>query len=267
MEKLQAAIEKARVKREAAVPAQRAAARSRPTADAWDALAPFELNHKALSRSRVFLESASREASGYDMLRTKVLQQCAENGWKRLVITSPTKACGKTTTCANLAASFTRQTDRKLILFDIDMRRPELARILDHRAEYSFSSVLEDRISFAEQAVRLSPNVAVSVNQAPAPNPSKLILQDRTAAILDEIEAVYKPDLMIFDTPPMLVTDDTLAFLKYADCALIIAAADSSTTVQVDNCEKEIAEQTNVMGVVLNKCSYASDGYGYDYKY
>ena len=268
MEKLQAAIERARVKRDASLPTRRTtAARSQPTQNAWEALTPFEWNPKALSRKRIFVDGNLREASGYDLLRTKILQQCQENGWKRVVITSPTKACGKTTTCANLAASFTRQNDRKLILFDLDMRRPELARILDHRAEYSFSSVLEDRVGFAEQAIRVSPNVAISANQAPAPNPSKLILQDRTSEIFDEIEAVYKPDIMMFDSPPMLVTDDTLAFLKYVDCAIIIAAADASTTDQVDVCEKEVAEQTNVLGVVLNKCSFSADGYGYDYNY
>jgi Mrp family chromosome partitioning ATPase len=105
------------------------------------------------------------------------------------------------------------------------------------------------------------------MNQAPAANPSKLILQDRTPDILSEIEAAYAPDLILFDTPPLLVTDDTLAILKMVDAALIVAAAETTTVDQVDACEKEIAEQTNVMGVILNKCAYTGEAYGYDYNY
>ncbi len=57
---------------------------------------------------------------------------------------------------------------------------------------------------------------------------------------------------MIFDLPSVLVNDDTRAFLKNADCALIVIRANSTRYGQFDACEREIAEQTNVLGVVLN---------------
>lgn len=270
MEKLQAAIEKARAQRQNTVrPAQPGGAQRTASGESpsWDALTPLEVKPAALRKKRVFIETQTQESSYFDLLRTKVLQQCRENGWRRVVVTSPSKSCGKTTICANLAASFSRQADRRMVLIDLDMRRPELAKIMGHRAEHSFSDVLEGRVPFAEQAVRLGANVAISMNQAPAPNPSKLIMQDSTAAIIEQIEREYQPDIMIFDTPPALATDDTLAFLKNVDCALIAVAAEMTTTEQLDNCEKEIAENTNVMGVVLNKCLYGDQSFGYDYKY
>jgi hypothetical protein len=42
-----------------------------------------------------------------------------------------------------------------------------------------------------------------------------------------------------------------------------VARAGATSVSQIDVCEREVAEQTNVLGVVLNQCRYASDeGYG-----
>jgi hypothetical protein len=51
------------------------------------------------------------------------------------------------------------------------------------------------------------------------------------------------------------------------DCALLVAAAGSTTIAQVDACERDIAAHTNVLGVTLNKCRYLDkdQAYGYDY--
>jgi len=280
MEKLQAAIEKARERREAIAATappkpkgRQTEAGSTPQPDVsamespgtWDAIEMHEVPSRIMRRNRLYFQSNSLEAGYYDRLRTKVLQQCRDNGWKRIAVTSATKGCGKTTTCANLAASFTRQRDRSMLLFDMDMRRPELARTLGFKATRGFSDVLEDKATFEESAIRLSSNVAISPNARANANPAQLILQDRTPEILDEIEARFDPDLMVFDTPPVLSTDDTVALLRHVDCAVIIAAAETTTTKHVDECEKELAEQTNILGVILNKCKYFDEAQSYYY--
>ncbi len=265
MEKLQAAIERARAKRDDSPIPRRERAERAALDGNWDRIPEMEVDKAKLLKNLVFVDANGPEASAHDILRTKVLQLCRENNWRRVVVTSPTKACGKTTTVANLATSFARQADRKTLVFDCDFRRPSMAEKFGQTSGQSFSEVLDGEIDFAEQARRISSNVAVAVNFAPATNPSKLIMQDRTSEMLDAIEARYKPDLMIFDVPPILGTDDTLAFLKNVDCALLVAAAEKTTINEVDNCEKELAEQTSVMGTVLNMCHFTEDAYGYGY--
>ena len=53
-----------------------------------------------------------------------------------------------------------------------------------------------------------------------------------------------------------LASDDHVGFLPHVDCALLISAAESTTMNQLDVCEKELSELTNVLGVVLNKCRF-----------
>ena len=49
------------------------------------------------------------------------------------------------------------------------------------------------------------------------------------------------------------------------DAAIIVAASDQTTVSQVDEVEREVSEYCQVAGVVLNKCSFLDEGYGYAY--
>lgn len=267
MEKLQAAIQRARQRRESGEPK---VVRSRGPVAAtdpglWDLVPLIEIEERRLQRSRIYGGQRSREATYFDKLRTKIMQLCRDNGWKRIIITSATPGCGKTTTALNLAASFGRQRDRRLLVLELDMRRPAMAKMLGHKSTVGVANMLEGEATFEDVAVRMSENVILAMCPGPANNPAQIILRDTTPAMLDGIEARYKPDITIIDSPPLMATDDTMALLKYVDCALIIAAAEQTTTSEVDNCEKEIAEQTNVLGVVLNRCQYMEQDYGYLY--
>ena len=70
---------------------------------------------------------------------------------------------------------------------------------------------------------------------------------------------------MIFDLPPFLVSDDTRAFIKNVDAVLIMARAGETKISQIDACEREIAEHTNVLGVALNQCQFTEESGGYEY--
>jgi protein-tyrosine kinase len=271
MEKLQAALEKAREQRGTTRVSETRSYRDASKMDGlednletrWAKLAPMPVDKKKLQRKKLVAMDAGRFATPYDMLRTKVLQTINANGWKRIAITSPSPGCGKTTTSANLAISLSRQSEMRIVLMDMDMRRPALAKTLMQKGVQSTSDYLDGRVTFEDQAMRINQNLAVSMNFAPKRDPSELFLRHRTTELLDEIEYTYRPDVVLFDMPPMLVNDDTSAFLKNIDAALVVVEAGISTIEQVDLCEKELAVQTNVLGMVLNKCRFQSDGYGY----
>ncbi|KFE34399.1 CpsD/CapB family tyrosine-protein kinase [Thioclava atlantica] len=238
---------------------------------AWNALKPFEPNPVQLRTSRVVAREGGAEAAPFDLMRTKILQQMRTNGWTRLAITSPTAGCGKSTIALNLAFSFARQHELYSLLIEADLRRPTLARLLQIEQSEppgpQMSDVFTGAAEFADHARRIGDNFALGVNSRPAGRPSELLNASTTPQALKRIEAIYAPDLVIFDTAPVLVSDDTLALAEHVDCVLIIAAAEESTIKQIDLCERELAERTNVMGVVVNKFRFAAPEYGYGYGY
>jgi Mrp family chromosome partitioning ATPase len=276
MEKIQSAIAKARAARTdipqtGAAPSRNGLFAPAPTAaqadvnTAWQALPDFTLNDRQMAQNRIVAFQGGSTATEIDMLRTRVLQQIRANNWRRLAITSPSAACGKSTIALNLAFSLARQPDLRTLLLELDLRRPTLGRMMGIGRDISFASVLDGTGSFDQNAMRYGDNLAISTNPGASRNPAELLNGPNVKPVLADIEARYDPTLMIFDTSPMLVTDDTMAFASQVDCVLLVAAAETSTVKQIDLCERELASQTNVMGVILNKCRYMSAEYGYSY--
>lgn len=274
MEKIQSAIAKAREARSTALPgggfATGAPANPAPAAQsdidaAWAALSPLNSDPARMRNARIVAFAGGHEAVTFDMMRTKVLQQMRANGWRRLAITSPTQGCGKSTIALNLAFSLARQTESRTILAELDLRRPSLAKVLGIAGRPGFSRVLQGQADFADVALRHGEGLAIAVNDGPVRDPAELLHGSGVAGALAGIEARYAPGMMLFDMPPMLVSDDTMAFMNQVDAVLLIAAAEATTVKEVDACERELASQTNVMGVVLNKCNYMGAEYGYSY--
>ncbi len=106
MEKLQAALDKARRERQgkapvADAPAGQPGVKPGGIEALWSGLAPFDVSPKVLEQHRVVTRDAGPSAAPFDILRTKILVQMRKQGWKRLAITSPMPSniclirCGK----------------------------------------------------------------------------------------------------------------------------------------------------------------------------
>lgn len=279
-DRLQQAIQKARQKRGkpdvTSSNAPRGSGRQgRTTSDtaseelrsAWQGLTPLHVAPKTVLRNRLVAYSSGENAIPFDMLRTKILQQAKKNNWKRVAIVSPTSACGKTTTAANLGFSFSRMTELRTIVLDFDLRRMGLAKVLGQKVKYGMRDVLQRQVDFGEHGLCHDGNVAFGLNSQTGANPSEILQSQQTADVLDEIEETYKPDVMLFDTPPLMSSDDSHGFLRHVDCALLLAVAEKTPMDQIDVCERQLSELTNVMGIILNRCRYTMGAHGYENEY
>lgn len=297
MERLQAAIEKARTQREGKEPATPAPAGAvsapAPTAKAagktagktapvaapaaeapavsdltalWRGLQPIDASGllRGGLRSQIVTLRPGAEAVAFDILRTRILHQAQTNGWKRIAIISPHSGCGKTLTTTNLAFSFARQSELRTLVLDLDLRRATLARTLGQSPAATMGDVLEGRVPFARHALRHGENLAFGLNREPVAHSSELLQSTKTREVLAEIEATFRPDIVLFDVPPMRATDDSIGILQFVDAAVIVVAAEETPMKQIDVVERQVAELTNVMGIVLNKCRIMDDEYGYE---
>ncbi|MBV7379810.1 CpsD/CapB family tyrosine-protein kinase [Maritimibacter dapengensis] len=273
MEKLQSAIEKARLQRETANASDAVktakkttvAPKSNDLTDIWTALEQVSVSSQVVRDNHLHAQAGGHEAAPFDMLRTRILQQTRANGWKRVAIVSPDSGCGKTTMAANLAFSFGRRTDFRTMVLDLDLRRPQLASKFGLKPQHTMADVLQGRLEFSGHGVRLGDNVALGLNNGPVENSSEILQSETTKDALTVLQDTYQPDLMLFDMPPLQAADDNFGFLNNVDCAILLAQAEHTTIKQIDVAERQIAELTNVLGVVLNQCRYTDDAYGYGY--
>jgi Mrp family chromosome partitioning ATPase len=309
MEKIQAAIAKARAQREVAqalqgqpgpvtppgaAPVATAAAATVPVADAapqavlqagpqaapqpapqgpaapdpgrlWQALPEIRLKPRQLRRERILTLEGGPAATPFAVMRTRLLQQARQNGWRRIAITSPGPGCGKTFLSLNLAFSLGRQPDERTILFEMDFRRPSMARTLGQKEPQDLAAVLEGRAEARDNMLRHGANLAIATNRGKLGHAAEMLQSQRAARVLETIATDYAPTLMLFDMPPMMAGDDTMAFMGRVDAVLLTVAAETTTIRQIDQCERELATQTNIMGVVVNKCRYMEKDTAYGY--
>lgn len=262
MDRVGAAIRMAKERRAGAVGREQPPT-GLPAGTAWSQLVPFEPDPVTMARSRVVTFGRVDPACAFfDTLRTKLLRLMRRNGWRSVGITSPTDGCGKTTTSLNLAFSFA-QLNLGIVLVDLDLRRPAVARQLGLSRSHSVAEVLQGTRQAADGFVRCGDNLAIGSSAVPIRNSADVLLSAATGHGVASLKRQLAPDILIYDLPPMLVSDDVLAFLPQLDCLLLVVGAETSRLDEVDHCMADLAETGASVRVVVNKCRYPEADFEY----
>ena len=235
-----------------------------PLRQAWNDLPELKLDARHMVRGRI-VAATRRDPShiAIDMLRTRLMDAIREHGWHTLGITSPRGGCGKTTLAVNLALSLTQQSDFRVGLLDLDLRRPAIAPLLHCERPGDIEAFLRGYRPMAQSLVRYRHNLAIAPNAVPVLGAAELLIDCFPNQAISQMQQALDLDLLIYDLPPMLAADDALAILPAIDAMLLVAAAGETRLGEIDACERDLAQHGKFAGLVLNKCRYMPDGYGY----
>lgn len=198
-----------------------------------------------------------RALTAIDLLRTRLLRQMRRDTYKRIALTSPRKGCGTASLATQLALSAARQTDLKVMLLDLDMRTPRVARILGLSSEAPIRPALcGPRREFDSSCMRVGQNLALSLATDETDAPAELLAAMGSHWLIDQIERDFQPDMMLINLPPVLGQDDVVAAADLYDAALLVTRADHTRIEDADKAEALISEQKPCLGVVLNTCRF-----------
>ncbi|MEM9780999.1 MAG: CpsD/CapB family tyrosine-protein kinase [Pseudomonadota bacterium] len=281
VERLKDAISKARARRDGVPgiattgaplsPGQQGATPAGQIDELWNNLTELPIDADRMRRERIVaFQKTDPSHVTFDVLRTRLLKVMRENGWNRLAITSPTKGCGKTVITMNLAFSLSRHPNFRTMLIDMDLKAPRIASVLGATGKRQISWFLTGQTPPETYANRIGENLAVAVNNTRVRDSAELIENPQTEASIANAQRVLRPEIMLFDLPPMLVNDDALAFTSIADCVMLVIAAGESRAADIDECERLLSANANFLGILLNKHRDPrrdpySYGYGYGY--
>lgn len=218
-----------------------------------------EVDDHHLEQHRIVAHNkADPRSIEFDKLRTQVTQRMAENGWRTLAVTSPTADCGKTTCAVNLAFSIAHKVDQTALLVDFDLRKPSVSRLLGFDKTLSLADYLEDKAKLRDVFVNPGyPRITILSNNRPLINASEILSSPKVSTLVQDLKSRYQSRVIIFDLPPLLTSDDTLAFLPQIDCVLLVAASGVTKKAQLEQ-SANLLRRMNVIGVVMNK-SHAPD--------
>jgi protein-tyrosine kinase len=201
----------------------------------------------------------------FDMLRTKIAQVMKEQNWTSIAVTSPTPGCGKTIVSLNLAFSMAQAANQRVALVDLDLRSPRVARTLGTEPTTDFVQYLRGGVDIYQIFAQVGDNLLLSLNNSPVTQSAEWMRHEKITGLAARIKEVFATDVIIFDVPPALPSDDTMVFSPSVDCAIIVAAAGETKPRELEDCEQQLS-RTNCLGVVLNKVhAEAQSLYGYGY--
>ncbi len=212
-------------------------------------------------------EPRSPIAESFRALRTNILYAAVDTPLKKILITSPTPKDGKTTISSNLAVVLS-QNERKTVLIDADLRRPQIHHRFGLLNRFGLSDLFVQptlKIGDALQATR-SQRLAIIPSGSLPPNPAELLTSQRMNSILDVLEKAF--DTVIIDTPPVLSVTDAVALGKNVDGVILVAKVGTTKKNALkQSIEMLQAVQANILGVVINELEPRSRKYGYYYSH
>lgn len=189
----------------------------------------------------------------YDHLRTRLVQALQERGWTRVAVTAPTRGCGASLVAANLALSLARRPSGRTVLIDMDLRQPSLAALFGVETPGNLRDVLTGAQPMESHFLRFGRTLALGLNGRAEADSAELLQEPATAAAMEALLEDLSPDVALHDMPPVLESDDVLAFLPEVDGVLLVADGTRTTAAQMRECERLLKDHTQVLGVVLNR--------------
>lgn len=242
-------------------------------------------------------EPAGRHAEPFRMLRTNLEFARLDRSIRTVMVTSAVEREGKSTTVANLAVALARSGQR-VVLVDLDLRRPFLERYFHLRGRVGLTDVVLGHRRLEEALVRIplfEPSSARRVttgreNGAVAtgkngngsgdrtridgwlevlpcgtipPDPGEFVGKQVVHSVLDGLAS--RADLVLLDTPPLLHVGDALTLSRAVDGIVVVCRANVVRRPMLAEVRRLLASTTaTVLGFVLTGAVEGGDyGYGY----
>lgn len=185
-----------------------------------------------------------------------------------IMVTSCLPGEGKTFCAVNLAISIAMEMDHTVLLVDADVARPSIPRFLGLKTETGLMDILlEENLDLAD--VLLKTNID-SLSFLPAGrshrHATELLASQAMSGLLDEIANRYHDRIVIFDSPPVLLTSEARVLANQMGQIVMVVEAETTTQHAVKSVLRQIGGAGNV-NLVYNKARAFVGGEYYGHYY
>ncbi|PKB20410.1 XrtA-associated tyrosine autokinase [Janthinobacterium sp. 64] len=232
------------------------------------------LNLDRLAEQGMLTHDGGRSAVAEDfrIIKRPLLRQARASGadairhGNLIVVTSAMPGEGKTYCAVNLAMSIAMEMDITVLLVDADVARPSVLKVLGLPPEPGLMDVLLDpQLAMAD--VILKTNVA-NLSILPAGRSNKhateLLASRAMSRLLAEIASRYGDRVVVFDSPPLLITSEAHALVGQMGQVVMVVEAETTTQHAVKEALRQI-EACEHIHLIYNKTKSfpGNDYYGY----
>jgi exopolysaccharide/PEP-CTERM locus tyrosine autokinase len=254
-----------------------ALAEARRVADLQPGSRRVDLDLVAIGASGVVTPNAprTRMADQYRVIKRPLISNVMGKGAgtikhaNLIMVTSALAGEGKSFTAINLAMSIAAELDRTVMLVDADVARPSVLRVLGLPPGAGLLELLEGKAQMSDVLLRTNVDkFTLLPSGSPHPRATELLASDAMVRLLDDMATRYPDRIIIFDSPPLLLTTESRVLATHMGQIVVVVRADSTLQSTVEEALATI-EACPVKMMLLNmvRNDSAGSGYGYNYGY
>lgn len=208
------------------------------------------------SRERPIDHIVTRPVSSFSeafrSLRATIEYSCLDSQAKVLAITSSLSGEGKTTTAVGLARSAALAGVRTVVV-DCDLRQQTIADLLELSPQAGLVEVLNGRASLDQALLVDEPSGAMILPLVESHfTPDDPFSSPQMHELMDELRRRF--DLVILDTPPVILVTETRTVARCADAVLLLAHWRRTPRALVQTALRLLASAgVNIAGVTLTQ--------------
>jgi len=221
-----------------------------------------ELNLATLQAQGMVTHDGGRTsvAEDFRIIKRPLLRKARASGPEAIrhgnliVVTSAIPGEGKTYCAVNLAMSIAMEMDITVLLVDADVARPSVLKVLGLPPEPGLMDVLlDDQLEMAD--VILKTNIS-TLSILPAGRSNKhateLLASRAMSRLLAEIASRYADRIVVFDSPPLLITSEAHALVGQMGQVVMVVEAETTTQHAVKEALRQI-ESCEHIHLIYNK--------------
>lgn len=188
-----------------------------------------------------------------------------------IMVTSALPEEGKSFTAINLAMSMAMELNHTVMLVDADVARPSIMRKLGLQpAPGLLDLLLDEEVGLADVLLRTNiENLTLLPTGLPHPRATELLASDAMATLLEDMAKRYSDRIIIFDSPPLLITTEARVLASHMGQVVIVVQAEKTLQSEVQQALATI-EACPIRLMVLNQArsrGLGAYGYGHGYGY
>lgn len=217
------------------------------------------------------LSPRSMLAEEYRVIKRPLLRNVAGRGGAMrnpnlIMVSSSVPGEGKSFTSINLALSIAMELDHTVLLVDADVSRPSVLNLLGLPPAPGLMDVLlSPQIELPDVLLRTNiEKLAILPAGMPHQRATELLASDSMARLLEEMAIRYPDRIIVFDSPPLLVTTEARVLASHMGQVVMVVEAGRTTHSMVKQALSTI-ESCPVKMMLMNKTREPGPGgyYGY----
>jgi len=205
------------------------------------------------------------EAERYRMLSYLVEQLHADAGLSVIAVSSPAVGDGKTLTAINLASALTQLPGTRVLLTDLDVRRPSIAANLgiEQPSNRGLIDFIQNQTLSFENVLHPYPpsKLTLLLSGQISSTPYDTLKSSRLEHLIEDARQNY--DYVIVDTPPLIPFPDCRLIERFVDGFLVVVGAHKTPRKLVIEAIGTI-DPEKIVGIVFNNDDQSAFG---DYAY